>query len=263
MLVVLSLALSEPFWRRPLTGSKSKVSAQGDRITLDGITPEQFDRLVSLLAHWISSGEVVARFTMPSVVKLDFDEASISRQLKDKQLPSGCISQLRYDISLMLQGILGGHRKSAASFIADNSSVGEIKGAAKPSKEQIREEVETRIRCVEEKVVTADLRRQFAIKSSAKTNTYVGVSWDIVEKRSDSTGSTPPDIVHATVRINAGKPRAVGIEREIFIPYLYAIPGYTAELESYVLTMTLEDLRDLVEKLGNAVKALRQAMEVE
>jgi len=213
--------------------------------------------------HWISSGEVVVRLTIPSAVKLDFDEANISRQLKDNELPSGCISQLRYDISFMLQGILGGHRKAVASFITDNTDVSGIKGAPKPSKEQIRREVETRIRCVEEKVVTVDLRRQFVIKSSAKTNTYVGVSWDIVEKRSDSSGSTPPDIVHATVRINAQKPRTMGVEPEIFIPYAYAIPGYAAELESYVITMTLEDLRDLVEKLGNAVKALRQAMEVE
>lgn len=243
--------------------SKSKVSALGDRITLDGIRPEQFDQLVSLLVRWISSGEVVVRFIMPSAVKLDFDEANISRQLKDKQLPSGCVSQLRYDIPAMLQGILGGHRKAAASFITDNSTISEIKGAPKPGKEQIREEVETRIRFVEEKVVTANLRRQFVIKSSAKTNTYVGVSWDIVEKRSDSTGSTPPDIVHATVRINAQKPRTMEVEPEIFMPYLYAIPGYAAELESYVITMTLEDLRDLVENLGNAVKALRQAMEVE
>lgn len=246
-----------------MAGSEPKVPNKSGRITLDGIRPEQFDQLVSLLARWISSGEVVVRFTMPSAVKLDFDEASISRQLKDNELPSGCISQLRYDISFMLQGILGGHRKAVASFITDNSSVSEIKGAPKRSKEQIREEVETRIRCVEEKVVTIDLRRQFSIKSSAKTNTYVGVSWDIVEKRSDSTGSTPPDIVHATVRINAQKPRDMGVEPAIFIPYAYAIPGYMAELESYVLTMTLEDLRDLVEKLGNAVKALRQAMEVE
>ncbi len=246
-----------------MAGSKSTKSAPSGRIALDGILPEQFDQLVSLLVRWISSGKVVVRFIMPSTVKLDFDEANISRQLKDNQLPSGCVSQLRYDIPVMLQGILGGHRKAVASFITDNTDISEIKGAPKPGKEQIREEVETRIRCVEEKVVTVDLRRQFAIKNSAKTNTYLGVSWDIVEKRSDSTGSSPPDIVHATVRINAQKPLAMGIEPEIFIPYPYAFPGYTAELESYILTMTLEDLRDLAEKLGNAIKALKQVVETE
>lgn len=244
-----------------MAGSEPKVPNRSERITLDGITPEQFDQLVSLLVGWISSGEVVVRFIMPSEVQLEFDEDNISRQLKDNKLPSNCVSQLRSDIPFMLQGILGGHRKAIAGFITDSSTVSEVKGVAKPSKEQVRKEVEARIHCVEEKVVTHNLRRQFAIKGSAKTNTYVGASWDVVEKRSDSTGSILPDVVHATIRITAQKPRPVGVGREIFIPF--TIPGYTAEFENYVLTMTLEDLRDLLEKLGNAVKALSQTTKVE
>lgn len=244
-------------------GSKSKVSDKSDRITLDGITPEHFDQLITLLTQWIRSGEVVVRFIRTTVVQLDFDEDNISRQLKNNKLPSGCISQLRLDIAIMLQGILGGLRKAVASFITDNSTVSEVKGKPKKSEEQIRAEVETRIRCVEETIVTSDLRRQFAIRKSAKTNTYVGVSWDVVEKRSDSTGSILPDLVHATVRITAQKPRATEREEAIFIPYQYLIRGVTADIEDFVLTMTQEDLCDLAEKLGNAVKALRQAMEVE
>lgn len=241
--------------------SKSKVSEQGDRIIIDGITPEQFDQLVNLLVGWIAQGEVVVRFVMPLGVKLDFDEDNISRNLKEKQLPSNCISQLRNDIPFMLQAILGGHRKAVARFIADSSTASEVKSAPKPTKEQMREEVDIRIRHVEKEVITSDLRRQFAIKSSAKTNTYFSVSWDIIEKRSDSTSSMPPDIVQATVRLNAQKPVATVVERQIFIPF--AMPGYGAEFENYVLTMTLQDLLDLIKELGNAVKALSQAMEVE
>ena len=239
--------------------SKSKVSVQGDRITLDGITAEQFDQLVTLLAQWIRSEEVVVRFIIPSSVRLEFDEDNISRQLKNSQLPSGCMSQLRFEISFMLQGILGGHRKSVASFIADSSTVSEVKGKPKHSKEQIRAEVETRIRFVEEKIVTSDLRRQFAIKNSAKTNTYLGVSWDVVEKRSDSIRSTPTDLAYATVRITAQTPRPRKRGEIVFMPYMF--PGYHGKFEDFVLTMTLEDLRDLAKELGNAAEALTQTME--
>ncbi len=244
-----------------MAGSKSKVSGKSDRITIDGITAEQFEQLVSILSQWIRSGEVVVRFIMPSAVELKFDEDNISRQLKQNELPPGCISALRYDISFMLQGVLGGHRKVITRFLADNSTVSEVKGEPKPRKEQIRTEVDTRLRCVEEKIVTSDLRRRFAIKKSAKTNTYLGVCWDVVHKRSDSTGSMLPDLVHATVRITAQKPSRTGREEEIFIPY--AIAGYGQGVEDFVVTMTLEDLRELAEELGNAVRALKQVADTE
>ncbi len=201
--------------------SKSKVSEQGDRIALDGIAPEQFDQLVTLLTQWIRSGEVVVRFIMPSSVRLEFDEDNISDNLKKSQLPSGCISQLRLEISFMLQGILGGHRKSVASFIADNSTVSEVKGEPKHSKEQIRAEVEVRISFVEEEIVTSDLRRQFAIKNSAKTNVYFSASWDVVEKRSDSIRSTPTGLAHATIRITAQTSQLTERGEIGFVPYMF------------------------------------------
>lgn len=237
-----------------MVGSKAKASDKSTRITIDGITPEQFDQLLTLLAQWIRSGDAVVRFLTPSAVKLDFDEDNISRRLKASQLPSGCIPQLRYDIAFMVQGILSGQRKAVASFVTDNSEIGEVKGERKPSKEQIRTEVETRIRYVEEKVVTSDLRRQFAIKDSAKTNTYLSVSWDVVQKRSDITSSILPDLVYATVRIVAQKPRTMESREIFFIPY--PIVGRTTEVEDFVVTMTLEDLRELIEKLNDAARAL-------
>ncbi len=242
-----------------MAGSKSRASVLSGRIAIDGITVEQFDQLVTLLAQWIRSEEVVVRFILPSSVRLEFDEDNISRQLKNSQLPSGCMAQLRFEISFMLQGILGGHRKAVASFIADNSTVSEVKGEPKHSKEQIRGEVETRIRCVEEKIVTSDLRRQFAIKNSAKTNTYLGASWDVVEKRSDSIRSTPTDLAHATVQITAQTPQPTERGEIVFMPYMFS--ERTGKFENFVLTMTLEDLRDLAKELGNAAEALRQTME--
>lgn len=240
--------------------SKSKVSVQGDRITLDGITAEQFDQLATLLAQWIRSGEVAVHIIMPPQVRLDFNESNISDLLKKNQLPSGCISQLRTDIPFMLQGILGGQRRGIARFIADNSTPTEAKGKPKPSKEQVKAEVETRIHCVEQKLVTTDLRRQFAIKRLAKNNIYSGVYWDVVEKHDDSTGSTLPNLINATVRIVAQKPPRREQE-QFFIPSIFL--GLREPVEEFVLTMTLEDLCELVKELGNAEAAIRLIMERE
>lgn len=239
---------------------KAKEADQADRITLDGINPEQFDQLVTLLAQWIRSGEVTVHLIMPSRVRFDFNESNISDLLKKNQLPSGCISQLRTDIPFMLQGILGGQRRAIARFIANNSTPTKAKGKPKSSEQEVRAEVETRIHCVEQKLVNTDLRRQFAIKRSSKNNIYSGVYWDVVEKHDDSTGSTLPNLTNATVRIVAQKPP--GREQEQFIiPFM--LPGLREPVEEFVLTMTLEDLRELAKELGKAEAAIRRVMERE
>lgn len=239
---------------------KAKEVDQADRITLDGINPEQFDQLATLLAQWIPGGKVRVQLIMPRRVRLDFDQGKISRLLKKNELPSGCISQLNSDIPFMLQGILYGQRGTIARFVAENSAITEVKGKPKPSKQQARAEVETRIHCIEQKLVTTDLRRQFAIKRSAKNNTYLDVYWDVVEKHDDSTGSTLPHLASATVRLVAQKP-PTREQEELFMPFypLALMPPN----EEFVLTMTMEDLRELMKELGNAEAAIRRIMERE
>lgn len=242
-----------------MPSSESQGSVPIGRIALDGIEAEQFDLLVDLLARWISGGEIKVRFRVARTPVLDFDEENIAQQVKNNQLPGACISQLRTDIPLMLFGILAGFRSVVTSFLVAQSEPPERKGAQKASKAQIRQEVVTRIKCVEDKLVTSDLRRQYAVKSTAKTDTYLGVSWDVVEKHGESTGGLPPGLVHATVRIAVEKPAAPGRERGTFLPFVFEFGP--AESEGLTLTMTLQDVQDLVENLGKAVKALRQATE--
>jgi hypothetical protein len=240
---------------------KSKAYKQSERITLDGITPGQFDQLVTLLAERICGGEVTLRIIIPREIRLVFNEDKISALLKKKGIPSDCMSQIRTDIPLMLQGILGGRRKAVANFLAENSAPPKAKDERQPSKEQVRAEVETRISCVEQKLVTADLRRQFAIKKSANNNTYVCVYWDIVEKCEDSTGIILSNLTSATVRIVARKPFTMEEEKTFFIPFL--LPGLEKPNEEFVLTMTREDLHELIKELSNAEEAIKRTMEKE
>lgn len=240
---------------------KAKEVGQVDRITLDGINPEQFDQLATLLAQWIRGGKVTVQLIRPSQVRLDFNQGKISALLKKNELPSGCISQLRSDIPFMIQGILGGQRRTLARFLAENSTITEVKGKPKPRKEQARAEVETRIHCIEQKLVTTDLRREFAIKRSAINNTYSDVYWDVVEKHDDSTGSTLPHLASATVRLVTQKPPAREQEG-LFVPF-YPPWLMTPNNEEFVLTMTMEDLRKLMKELGNAEAAIRRIMERE
>ena len=238
---------------------KSKTYKQSERITLDGITPRQFDKLATLLAELIHGGEVMVRIIIPREIKLVFNEDKISDLLKKKRIPSAGISQMRMEIPLMLQGILSGRRKAMAGFIAENTTPPKVKGERQPSKEQVRAEVETRISCVEAKLVTADLRRQFVIKKSANNNTYLCVYWDIVEKCEDNTGTILPNLTSATVRIVSRKPFTIEEERTLFIPF--QIPGIERESEELVITMTREDLHELIKELSNAEEVIKRRME--
>lgn len=245
-----------------MANPESRQFQQYGRIALDGIEPKDFDRLVDLLADWIVKGEVNVRFGTSSVVRMDFDAQKIAQKLKKSKLPEeACIGQLRYEIAFMVSGILTGHRTGVTSFLVANVVIHKRKDAPKPSKEQIRQEITARIQCVEDKIVTADLRRQYAVKTTAKNNTYLGTSWEVVQKRGGSAGAVLPGLAHATVRIDVQKPFLRVGTREFFFPFQLEIsPG---ESEGLTLTMTLEDLQDLATNLERAAKALEEAIEVE
>jgi hypothetical protein len=227
-----------------------------DRIVIDGIEPEQFDKLVDLLAKWTSRGKVKVRFQPPEQIRLDFVENQISQELKHHGLPESCISQLRSDIPLMLTGILAGYRPRITNFLAEHSDEMQSEDEPRPDKEEIVNEVAARILRLEENVVTSDLTRQYAIKRTTKNNTFLGASWDIVEKRSESSGNPPSNLVYATMRITTQKPPIRSSEAGfLFLPFSFDLanpPSY----EDLTLTMTFEDLQDLAETLGNASKEL-------
>jgi len=230
-----------------------------DRIPLDGIEPEEFAQLVELLAAWIVKGEVKVRFRFPSMVVFDFSEENISQQLERQKLPKACLPQLTHDIPIMLSGILTGHRNSVTAFLLDHAAIPRSKGAAKPKKQEIREEILSRIQSVEDKVLSAELRRQYAAKRTSKNSIYLDASWDIVEKRDESTGNPPSNLVYATVRISAQRPLSNTHALSFFSPFILDLTD-TPFADSLTLTMTLEDLKDLAETLEKASKSLKREM---
>jgi len=238
--------------------SKSRKPVQEGRIALDNIQDKEFELLADLVAGWISRGQVKVRFWLPSDLSFDFDEEEIEKELKKHSLPYACLGQMRYDIPVMVFGILSGLRKSVANFLTGVASVPD--GVPQPTGEEIKNEVDARIKCVEDKVVSSGLRRQYAVKHAAKTNTYAGISWDVVEKQGESTVSVGPGLVHATVRIATLNPMGRPTHRESFVPFLREFLGKGQE-EGVTLTMTLEDVRDLVEGLEDCAGALRRAIE--
>ena len=234
------------------------------RIPLDDITPEQFNQLVGLVSHWVARGEVSFRFWLPSGVAFDFDEDSISRQLISHQLPDSCMSQLKHDIPVMIGAILTGHRNSVVRFLANHSELPESEEASQTTREQIRGEVLARIKSVEEKIVTAELRQRFAIKSSAKTSVYTDVTWEVVRKQSVSDGTTPSNLTYATIRIVGQKPSTIWAEPQAYLPLPLLIgTSPSSDVDTIALTMSLEDILELKDSLEKASKALMEVMQGE
>ncbi|MBI2303166.1 MAG: hypothetical protein HYU86_00265 [Chloroflexi bacterium] len=227
-----------------------------ERISLDDIEPQQFDSLVDLLAEWLAQGEVKVRFRMPAQVELDFVEEKVSQQLKSAGLPSACIGQLRLDVPFMLSGILTGYRNAVMRMLADHAKVS-AKGT-KPTRDQITKELTARAQRVEEKLVSAELRRQYVVKRTAKASTYIDTSWEVVEKQQDSVRGSVPKQVYATLRVTAQKPSTRAGDVGFLPPFSFGLLN-PPQYDELTLTMTTEDLQDIVDSLSKALNALKQA----
>ncbi len=230
------------------------------QITVGHVGHDEFTRLVDLLASWLTAGLVKVRFRLPAQVSFDFAEDNVSLQLEKHNLPKACIGQLRHDIPVMVSGILTGYRNMVVSFLASHESAYRTGGSPTPAEDQLRDEVLARIQYVEDRLVTADLRRHYAIKRTSKNSIYLDVSWEVVEKRSESTGSPPANLDYATVRITAQMPSGGQDNVPFLSPLIFDIVD-TSGTESLTLTMTVEDLSDLLHALNKALTALREVMD--
>ncbi len=243
-----------------MDASTTKMHPQHERISLEGLSPEHFEKLVLLVTNWIRDDFITLRLIVPSQVRLEFKEKNILELLKSNGLPPMCAGQVRDQIPMMIGSILSGQKRLAVRVIMDTTTIPKITGETKPTKEQIREEIEARLQFVEDKIITAELRRQYAIKVSAKNSIYADVFWEVVEKCDDDSEGVLPKLVSATIRIVAQKPLPRG-SADFFTPYMF--PAIIDSSNELTLTMTLEDLQALSKALANATTAVRRKIEKE
>ncbi len=225
-----------------------------DRTSLGQIAPEQFDRLMDLLKGWVFSDSVRIRvnpsaFGPFGVISLNYEENEITKQLEEHQLPKTCVSQLRFYVPLMLFGILSGQRNYVAGLIADHENP---EGESDLDPEKVRNEISARIRIIEESIASAELKRQYAIKSTANNPVFLQASWEVLEKRNMDGGPPLSNLIFANLRIQAQKPTRMGSAESHFV---FDVPGF----ESLTITMTLEDIKDLSESIESLMNAIKQA----
>lgn len=238
--------------------ASDELHQSNDQIILDGITASQFRLLVDLLAEWMSTGLVKIRFAPNPVI--EFEDNRILPLLKERNLPQNCVPLMKWDVSFMLSGILTGSRGMMISFLTGNANARQPKGSKPPTEKQINAATTARLGYVEQKIVTSDLRKQYAIKDKAKTNLYYGTAWEVVRSQSQNDPTVPVGLTYTTLRIDTLKPSPMRNEEPFSVPFNMLRPsGY----ESVVLTMTLQDLTDLIESLGNAAKAIKQSIDSE
>lgn len=241
-----------------MTISNEQSQQSSDRIEVGDIKPEQFNALIDKLSVWLNDNVSVQILPKLKPI-LEFDEKKILSLLKENKLPVDCISQLEFDVPFMLYGILTGKRPMIISILTDKERTQKPKGAK--SEQKIKEEITTRLSYVEEKLVTSDLRKQYTIKNRAKTNIYFGSSWEVVRNQSESDVTIPVGLTYSTFRINMLKP-SLNQSEDIFFPFSLS-SLLQNNSESIVVTMTLEDLNDLIKNLGNAANAIKQCVNVE
>jgi hypothetical protein len=239
---------------------KDSREISNDRIVLDGMNAIQFNLFVDLLAEWILNGNVKVRILPESRPVFEFEENKLFPILKNNNLPEQCIGQLKMDIPFMLYGILTGRRGLIAAFLTNNANSRQPKGVKAPTQKNIQNEVKSRLEYIEQKIVTSDFRRQYVIKSRAKTSVYYGISWEVVRSQSENDITFPVGLTYSTVRIDTLLPSLRQKTDPFFNPFVVPDP---TEFESVILTMTLQDLTSLIESLNNAARAIKQSIDSE
>jgi hypothetical protein len=235
-----------------------EIQLSDDQVALDGISAIQFRTLVDSLSEWISNGLVKIRFGPQP--QPEFDDNKMATLLKEKNLPQICVSLIKWDIPLMVYGILTGSRGIIINFLSSNAGVRKSKTTKAPTTQQIEATTSARLAYVEEVIVTPGLRKQYAIKDKSKTNLYYSAAWEVVRSQSQSDISVPLGLVYTILRIDTLKPSPKRSDESFIIP-INAIKS--SELESIALTMTLQDLLDLIENLNHAVKAAKESIDSE
>ncbi len=238
--------------------TSEKLHQTDDLAVLDGIKLTEFHLLVDSLSEWISSGIVKIRFS-PNA-NIEFDDSKILPLLKERNLPDNCVPLMKFDISLMLSGILTGSRGMIIGFLVDNANVRQPRGVKPPTEKQIKATTTDRLNYVEQKIVTSDLRKQYAIKNKSKTNLYFGTAWEVVRSQSEDDPTVPVGLVYATLRIDTYKPSLMRNQASFPIAFQALRPG---EYDSTVFTMTLQDLTDFIDSLNSAAKAIKQSIDSE
>lgn len=229
-----------------------------ERTSLGRVASDEFDRFIDLVVAWVSSDAVRIRVNPATlgpfdIVSLKFDENDISSQLEEHQLPTTCVAQLRFYVPLMLYGILSGQRNNVTRLIADHEDSDNGSGL---DIDQVRNEISTRTQVVEEKIVSAELKRQYAIKSSANNPVLLESSWEVLEKKNTDGGLPLSGLMFANLRIQIQKPsRGAGLESH----FVFDSP----RVDSVTITMTIEDLLDLSESVEGLMSAMKQAIQSE
>ena len=221
-----------------------------DRISLDGLTPDQFQQLAELLSDAVLDRLVKIRIWVPSSVELLFDSTIISEKLQSKDLPvSQCLVQFNADIPIMLSAVLMGRQESAARFLTNDAEITEPGFVPDDSEEQqevIRNELLQRCAVLERQVIGEELRRQYAVKITAKNKILTGTEWEVVQRQSDSSSDSPSALTYANVRLILQNPP---------INYLQYV-GARQESETLTVILTAEEIIDLQANLQDMLTAL-------
>jgi hypothetical protein len=229
-----------------------------NRVSLDDVTPDQFDLLAHLLSETIADRRVKIRLWVPSSVELRFDSAAISDLLDSWGLPVGaCLSQLNADIPVMIAGVLSGRQVSATGYLATETQLTEpglVTEESEDREDLIRTELLERCAILESRVIDEELRRQYAVKTTAKNRILIGTEWEVVKRQSDDTGTLPPlGLTYATVRFILQKPP---------ISYVRYV-GLRQESETVTAILTAEEIVELRDSLNQALAAIEQARQHE
>ena len=216
-----------------------------DRVSLDNVSPDQFEQLAQLLAESISQRQITMRMWVPSLVQLQFDSMWMTEALGQRDLPvEACLSQLRIDMPIMLAASLLGRTDTMSRHLASDTELTESDYLPDDAEEVIRLELLARCELLEQEIITDGVRNRFAVKVTAKANILAAAEWEVVQRHSDSTLGPITGLKYANLSLFVQRPS----RNEISI---------APESETLTVTLTEEDIIDLQSSLEAALTALQ------
>lgn len=214
------------------------------RVSLDNVTPLQFERLVEILSQAVSERQVKLQLWIPSGVEILFDSEWMSSLLQENELPvDPCIQQLNNDIPIMISAALMGQRNRMVAYLAPITELTEPDFGPEDDLNIIETELLSRCSLLEDTVINRELRNRYAIKATAKNNILAGTEWEVVQRHSDSSRDSPVGLTYANLNLYIQKP--------------FTRQTHSAlESETITLVLTTEEIIDLKANLEEALNAI-------
>jgi len=214
--------------------------------------PERLSVLLPSVRDLIQEGRIRIKLSAQGDAQLTYDEVIVAECAADWGLDRAEVERLlAVRLPEMITAILKRTRNYFISFQTEVVPEGE----EAPSKQ----EVEERLRLVEEFLIDDALQRRLAVKRMAKSETFLDASWEVLQKRADDSGPVRGNLLYGTIRVDLDRP-GVGETGGVYYYPPWAPRFVPTSMSAFALDLDdVRYLRRLLEQLEGRLSGLLES----